>query len=374
MKYIFYTILLCSFSAHAMEEQQEPLHSRIAQQNEFAHGLQVEKFNHDHRLALSPDGELLAGALISWGGDTHVKIWNSTNTNPDNKEMLSIKTKQIWDGPLPSRNKRSLFWTREGADIHGPSKIIIFDIGTQCEQEIAITTCKKGPFRYNGSRRFLAEHPTRQMLAIAAGCQECEKDDISLIDLRTNKESNKFSLRTPRPIEAIAYNANGSYLACLSENKCLVYQNSDLRSPIKTYSVPDAWEREVAEQAIVFDEHNALHFAYARRNDGQIVSHNLDTQQISLSELPGETKAFTFNPSTRQFCTSGGGMIRTWQAEPISSAALSMMQKAKRNLFAQDPIGQGSEWDELPQGERDWIKLHIGYITQRAMRTIHVKK
>ncbi len=303
MKYIFYAILFCSFSAYAMDEQ-EPQHARIAAVKQFAHGLHVERMSsNDHRLALSPDGELLAGALISWGGDTHVKIWNSTKTNPDNKEMLSIKTKQIWDGPLPSKKERSLFWTVEGdlRDTKKTDKLIIFDIGSEFQREVAITTCNKGPFSYNGRRRFLAEHPTQRTLAIAAGCQECEKHGISLIDLRANKESNKFSLHTPRPIEAIAYNADGSYLACLSENKCLVYHNYDLRGPIKTYNVPDTlWQRETADQAIAFDEYNALHWAYAR-HDGQIVSHNLDTQQISLSELPGETKAFAFNPSTRQF-------------------------------------------------------------------------
>jgi WD40 repeat protein len=374
MKHIFYAMLLCSFSAHAMEEQVEEHHSRIARRTEFAHGLHVERMSsNDHRLALSPDGELLAGALISWGGDTHVKIWNSTKTNPDNKEMLSIKTKQIWDGPLPSKNKRCLFWTREGADLQGPNKLIIFDIATKYEQEVPITTCNKGPFSYNGRRRFLAEQPTEKMLVMAASCQKCENHGISFIDLRAKKESSRLSLQTPGTIQLLAYNANGSYLACLSENKCLVYQNYDLRGPIKTYDLPDTlWQRETADQAIAFDEYNALHWAYAR-HDGQIVSHNLDTQQISLSESSGETKAFAFNPSTRQFCTSGEGVIRTWQAERVSSAALALMQKAKRNFFAQEPIGEPA-WSMLPQEERDWIKRHLGYVTQRAIRTIQAKK
>jgi hypothetical protein len=287
--------------------------------------------------------------------------------------MLSIKTKQIWDGPLPSKNKRCLFWTREGADLQGPNKLIIFDIATKYEQEVPITTCNKGPFSYNGRRRFLAEQPTEKMLVMAASCQKCENHGISFIDLRAKKESSRLSLQTPGTIEGIAYNADGSYLACLSENKCLVYQNYDLRGPIKTYDLPDTlWQRETADQAIAFDEYNALHWAYAR-HDGQIVSHNLDTQQISLSESSGETKAFAFNPSTRQFCTNGEGVIRTWQAERVSSAARSLMQKAKRNFFAQEPIGEPA-WSMLPQEERDWIKRHLGYVTQRAIRTIQAKK
>jgi hypothetical protein len=355
---MIYALLLFPSSAWAMEGKL-PTHNILVPDDGIEWGQEKKKT----KLAFSSNGKLLAGCHSLKNGKSLLTVWNPNVTSITKLSALSLS--QEIDNFIPSNDGKSIYSanTRE---------VALWDVETQrAKGAIHIGLCNDGHVCF-------AERPQKQTLAIAAGCA-C-KGSVSFLDLRTGEEEIVLSLKKLGGILSIAYSRDGEQFAVMAEDAaggaCIRTLESEHFATIKLYdqeALPNPRSENLSGMVVAFDDKNALHYGYAYSHRNPILlSKNLSTGEYSQSlGLPAPIKSFAFHPGS--FCSYNGETMETitmWEPKPLSTVALSIVQRAKSNFLNNPLAKEAKEFNELPTDERLWIKDHLMHLGRCALENL----